>query len=591
MQSHARKFLWVLTVLITVAIVVSSTGLSPSRFDVPARQRRRALRNVSQDQGVVIQPSNTRQAGGPAAVVSVEKKRVRVGELVRFTLNPATVVTNAAYVVTVDFGDGTRARASNTTITHRYWAIGHYDVHASVKAGGSDNGSQNPPIPRVSLTANPTNLKPGGTVSFVANPSSNYPGIKYRFSYGDGDDSGWKDEPYARHNYPRAGTFLAYVDLGLGQGDRIKQVGGSVRQAIVVEQPWINNNTNNNNTNNNQNTNGNTNDNTGDNNNDRPSVQLSANPNPVQIDKTVSFSARTPTTYPRSSYRFVFGDGSSSGWQSASQATHNYQQPGRYSASVTIRVPGNRIVTRSARDLQTIEVTRSAPVTVDFSAAPLPAKEGQVVTFTATPSSADANLRYRFVFGDNSKTADWQTQKQASYAYQKPGEYPAYVEIGRFNNGQVETLGRSGTKTISVTSGAVTGVSPTPTPTPTPFGGGPTSSPGASPSPTGSVAGPVTSPSDDSGGNGGSGLPDNWWVYLLIALLLLFVGYQTYRSVFAPRPMLYPNVDMGSSTLDDGGKGLEVNTQVLMRPDVSNARYVVKADEGDLVRSVRRENV
>jgi hypothetical protein len=138
-------------------------------------------------------------------------------------------------------------------------------------------------------------------------------------------------------------------------------------------------------------------------------------------------------------------------------------------------------------------------------------------------------------------------------------------------------------KIISVGSGAVALASPTP------VVGGPTPLTGTSPSPVNPVVGPVSD--NQNGGNRRGGLPENWWVYLLIVLLLIFIAHQAYRAFFVPKVMMYPNIDPGSSDLDAGANGLEINTQVLMRPDVSNAHYLVQSTEGDLIRTVRRENV
>jgi PKD repeat protein len=510
-------------------------------------------------------------------VVSVRKGRVRVGELVTFTLTPASIVTNPAMEVTVDFGDGTRIKTRQTVVTHRYRSLGHYDVYATVKsAAGPDIAKPQRPIPSVSLSASPTALTAGGAVNFSAQLSQSYPGIKYRFVFGDGSQTDWQNESSTRYAYRTPGTFSAYVDLGLGQGGAIRQVGGSIRRAIVVSPSNINfNNTN-------------TNNNPKDprpNDDDRlpRSVQLSANPVPVQVTKPVTFMARVPSSSSKLRYRFVFGDGSSAGWQTSAETTHAYKSAGRYAASVSIGVASQRSIRPLAQDGQSIAVIKTAPVAVDFNVAPLPVQEGKPVSFTAKSSSTEADVRYRFIFGDQTSSGTWQTSPQASYSYLKAGEYSAYVELGRSTGAGVEPVGRSSSKTISVSSGAVALASPTP------VTGGPTASPGSSPSPGGPAIGSVSENPDAKNGDGG--LPKNWWIYLLIALLLIFIAYQTYRAFFVPKVMMYPNVDPGTSDLDAGAKGLEINTQVLMRPDVSNAHYLVHSPEGDLVRSVRRENV
>jgi hypothetical protein len=425
--------------------------------------------------------------GRGLVTVAVEKTPVRVRELVRFTLSPASLVNNPKLNVSVDFGDGTIVRASQTTVTHRYEATGHYKVYASVVSPSvPEPVPPKPvppkPVPSVKLVARPTGVVAGNRVSFNAQLSFNYPGIKYRFVFGDGLQTDWQEASGTSHTYAAGGTYFAYVDLGLGNRGGLKQVGGSLRQPIVVANrpppqplpsPIIPP--------------------------DRLSVQLTANPTAVQIEKLVTFTARFNLPASQIRYRFGFGDGSSTGWQTDSQATH---------------------------------------------------------------------------------------------AYAAPGDYPAKVEIGRWNNGQVVSTATSNTKMISVTS-IIPSASPTPTPpdgppassTPTPPGG-PTPLPSATSSPN-VVVGPV-SPDPPL-----YTLPDNWWVYLLILLLLLFVGYQLYRSLFVPRASFHPNLDMGSAEVDATAttKGLTITSQVLMRPNLSEGQYLVHTDEGNIVRSVRRENV
>jgi hypothetical protein len=429
-------------------------------------------------------------------IVVVEKTPVRVGELVRFTLSPANLVTNPKLNVTVDFGDGTIVRARQPYLTHRYRATGHYKVYASVVSpeiqGGDDPRRV---VPRVTLIARPNQVTAGERVNFNAQLASSYPGIKYRFSFGDGAQTDWQDSAATSHMYAARGNYLSYVDLGLGNGLGIRQVGGSPRQAIVVR------------------------------------------------DRTLPPPTPTPTPY-------VEGD----------------------------RSLGN----------------------VQLLANPTSIQSGGAVTFSARLELPRPNVRYRFSFGDGSTTA-WQSDATSAHTYAVAGDYRATVEAGRWINGRLVASVTSNTRMIRVTS-----IIPAPTPTPTPTDGtnAPTPTPGPQTSPT-QPGGPTPSPSttgspginvgpvlpDDSDPRGP--LPNNWWVYLLIILLLIYVGYQTYRSLFIPRASFHPNRDIGTSEVDatSATKGLSITSQVLLRPNVSEGEYVVDTDEGNIVRSVRRENV
>ncbi|MEK6283266.1 MAG: PKD domain-containing protein [Acidobacteriota bacterium] len=556
---------------------------SPTQAAVPFGAFTDSIRQQDRPPAVSIEPSNANRPGRPAVTVTVDKSRVRVGELVRFTLGPGSLVTNPKLNVTIDFGDGTRIETRQTQVSHRYGATGHYKVSASVVSPGFEFGTQHVspqrPLPRVTLVAKPTSVVAGNLVSFNAQLTLNYPGIKYRFSFGDGSQTDWQEGPFTSHSYPTGGTYLAYVDLGIGYSGGVKQVGGSVRQPVVVTKPI------------NPPTNPPANP-VGPKNPPDPrnppdplpgSVQLTANPTPVQMGKPVTFNAQVASKKPNIRYRFVFGDGSSSGWQGSSQSTHAYRAAGNYSASVTMGLSTNSTIRRLSNAQQGIRVTKSPAVTADFAVNPIPVEQGRPVTFNAQPSSKAPNLRYRFVFGDGSSPTGWQTGPQASYSYPTAGNYAAHVEIGRWSKGRVAPMGTSNTKMITVTSSPVATASPGPTQT-----GGPS----PSSSPTSVVPfGPISSPGSTSTPTPLGGLPTNWWIYLAIALLLTFVAYQIYRALFVPRATFHANRDTGNSEVDAGAKGLSINSQVLLRPNVSEGHYLVHSDEPNIVRSVRRENV
>jgi hypothetical protein len=82
----------------------------------------------------------------------------------------------------------------------------------------------------------------------------------------------------------------------------------------------------------------------------------------------------------------------------------------------------------------------------------------------------------------------------------------------------------------------------------------------------------------------------NWWKYLLVALLISFVGYRTYGLLFAPRPTFRPVPDAGGSGVDEVTNPLAINSQILLKPDIADGLYRVSTAEPNLVRSIRREN-
>ena len=82
---------------------------------------------------------------------------------------------------------------------------------------------------------------------------------------------------------------------------------------------------------------------------------------------------------------------------------------------------------------------------------------------------------------------------------------------------------------------------------------------------------------------------DNWWKYLLLALILL-VGYQGWKYFYAPRPTLVPNVDPGESQLGREGGPLAINFQMELNPNVNDGQVTVNTDGGSLIKSERKSD-
>ena len=184
-----------------------------------------------------------------------------------------------------------------------------------------------------------------------------------------------------------------------------------------------------------------------------PTVKLSATPTSVKPDSLVNFKAELSHDYPNIRYRFVFADGSDSGWRASPLASHSYRSPGSYSAYVDIGLGNGGLfkqVGGSAR--QAIEVTspRSKPVAVQLTAdrVTVPAKDA--VTFRAQVDPFEPNLRYRFNFGDRSRSTEWQTSAQTKHVYASAGSYPASVDVRVMNSRSVQQNASSRPLSINV---------------------------------------------------------------------------------------------------------------------------------------------
>lgn len=435
-------------------------------------------RTLKQSPGTVsLRPRFTQaQPGVPTVKVTVDRRRVPLGDEVTFTLTPASVVLDPRYIVTLFFGDRTSQRVRQTEIVYVYSAAGTYTYSILVEWAA-------PPaqdIPRVSLSANPTPVATESPVTFTAQLSHGYPNIKYRFAFGDKNQTQWQDASQTTHAYTTAGRYLAYVDIGSMSSGGVKPLGGSVRQPVdVISQP------------------------------------------------------ATP-----------------------------------------------------------------AAVAVDLIVVPRSVLAGLPVFFRATTASANSTTRYRFNFGDGSPPTAWKETPEAKHIYSLAGDYPAFVEMGSSSNQPIQATAASGRKQVRVepinprpastpspspqASLSVRG-KPSPTPKTTPvIGGGETSLPSPTTSPSGT---PTPTPNPNGGGTS-----DNWWKYLLMAVLILFAGYEGWKYFYAPRPTLVPNHDPGESQLGSEGGPLAINFQMELNPNVTDGQITVNTDGGSLIKSERNSD-
>jgi PKD repeat protein len=500
---------------------------------------------------VNIRPAVGSPKRGVPVEVVVDKKRVGVLERINFTLVPKNRVTNPRF--TVSFGDGNEVQTNRTQLDHQYQRAGHYDVFAWMipdRGSAADTNSVPQPVPGVSLSATPTDVNPGRPVTFGAQLSFPYPNIKYRFGFGDSELTAWQDSAQTERPYNSQGTYLAYVDIGVGTGGAVKQIGRSARVSIQVIRAALR------------------------------SVDLTAEPNPAEVGSSVTLTALVVPQGPNIVYRFSFGDGSTSAWQESPQTTHTYSSARTYPASVEIGTTGSGVIKPigSAREAVRATPQPSPSTAVEFSVNPNPMQVGKPVTFTAR--SQDANVKYRFVFGNGSQSTGWQGSPQVTRNYTIAGSYPAYVEIGKMIGRHLTTIATSRTVQVTVTDG------PPPTPTPTPKRSVSSSSP--------SVAGPVlfTTPSPGQG-NGKWDLqfpPSDWWKYVLIALLIIGAAYWAWPLLMPPTPSFRARPDRGASDINGGAQSLGIESQVILNSDVSEGQYLVYTDEPSIVRSVRRNN-
>jgi hypothetical protein len=337
-----------------------------------------------------------------------------------------------------------------------------------------------------------------------------------------------------------------------------------------------------------------------------PRVTLNASPVLVLETEPVNFSAQLSRSYPNIQYRFVFGDGRSTAWQTGAQAQHSYARAGNYFAYVDISDGKNRLGGSPRKRLNVMPAQR---VSVSLTATPLAARLGKPVTFTAKASPVRADARYLFNFGDGQQTS-WQADRQAQHTYKTRGIYRPYVQVSQFlNNQNLSATSMPTVLRVRSAPGPTPEPRPSPSPTTTPTPGPspsptPVTSPTASDSPTPSPVNGSPSPTPSPSGSNGTTVtgsetllptasrspnqPDDtapgktWW-YLLIAAAILFVIYQASGLLFAAQPTFAPFADHGVAAIAHEKGALPIDFQLVLDPNVSGGDYSVTTDQPRLV--------
>jgi PKD repeat protein len=170
----------------------------------------------------------------------------------------------------------------------------------------------------------------------------------------------------------------------------------------------------------------------------------------VNVSQIVYFdgSGSGDIDYDILSYKWDFGDGTSTGWQSPSSANHSYTLSGNYTVNLTV-FDGEDLDIDSC----IINVINHPPIA--DAGSDQNANLSQTVYFDGSGSydSDGTSLTYKWDFGDGTNTG-WQNNSNANHIYNSQGNYTAtlYVDDGELTD--------SDTCIISVSTSG--GSSPTP---------------------------------------------------------------------------------------------------------------------------------
>lgn len=216
---------------------------------------------------------------------------------------------------------------------------------------------------------------------------------EYRFFFGDGNVRDWSKEASADHAYSRPGIYEAALEVRSGDKNYTSR---RVRITVDPRDPPV----------------------------DREPIGVSLRATPVEPEtgQVVVFSAVPEGDTEGIDYKFDFGDGRVKDWSSEARTEHVYSSPGRYAPYVIARI-GERML-ESKRIAINVE---RMPIALFIRAEPVKPKTGQVVIFRAIREVDMEGIEYNFDFGDG-EVRDWSSETIARHAYDKVGEYSAYVK-------------------------------------------------------------------------------------------------------------------------------------------------------------------
>ena len=375
-----------------------------------------------------------------------------------------------------DFGDGTAFTTNTLDLAHTYQQPGTYTATVTVSHPDSGQTATDtvtivvdgslpetptptpalPPAPfAVSLHAQPASGTAPLTVNFIAFVEGINPQAVEFVDWDFGDGTAFTTNTLdLAHTYQQPGTYTATVTVSHPDSDQTATdtvtivVDGSLPETptptptpALPPAPFA--------------------------------VSLHAQPASGAAPLTVNFIAFVEGVNPQA-VEFVdwdFGDGTAFTTNTLDLA-HTYQQPGTYTATVTVSHPDSG---QTATDTVTIVVDGSLPETPTPTPTPALPPAPFAVSLHAQPASGAAPLTVNFIafvegvnpqavefvdwdFGDG--TAFTTNTLDLAHTYQQPGTYTATVTVSHPDSGQTAT------DTVTIVVDGSLPETPTPTPTP-----------------------------------------------------------------------------------------------------------------------------
>ena len=367
-----------------------------------------------------------------------------------------------------------------------------------------------PGMPEVKVTADRNRVPLGDEVTFTLSPARVLTDPRYKVTlfFGDGGRQVMR-QPQTIHPYKAAGTFTYSILVEPA----------SLSTPTPTPLPAV------------------------------PNVKLSVTPASVEVNRSVSFRAELSRAFPNLRYKFAFADGSDTGWQAESYATHAYRSPNTYQPYVEIGIFANGFVKQAGRSER-----RSIVIT-------------KLNTDGNSNGNKNLNGNRNTNQPGNSNNRNGNTNRPDNSNQNRNGN--ANIPSNLNDNGSTNVNRGGANSNININTNANANSNTTSSGN---LNGNASPTASATASETPLAIGPAE--------------PTGWWKYLIIiAAIILFAAYKAASYIFVPRPTFVPRADPGEASV--GGQNLGFDLQMDVDPNVDGGDFKIQTESDSLIKTER----
>ena len=318
--------------------------------------------------------------------------KITLGQSIKFEAVLEPPDQNAEYNFIFDDGKTSGwIREPNTEYTYRF--SGEFQAFVQVRSGEqilADSPTIAVTVEEIqyetTLRISNRNPAAGEDLRFEGSITPGAEGVRFRFVYGNGEQSEWLRQPAIDYSYSKPGRYrVALMAVIGGQTFRSSDTLITVRQIVlnlaIVDSP------------------------------------------PYFTEKPIKFTLRPAPDIKGLQFQFNYGDDSASRWQTNKTVEHVYTAPRQAHAIAVARKDG-KILAQSNPVSLTIKIEYKVDLTVN-NTKPF---SGEDVSFEGSLDPSAQNVSYRFDFGDGTQSAAL-AAPVTDHFYRESGRYSAALAV------------------------------------------------------------------------------------------------------------------------------------------------------------------